>query len=120
MDAAPHAPEEPHAGPSVTPYLVVFGLLTAFTIVSFAANEAARHEAITTTTSFWIILGAAVIKALLVVWYFMHLNHDWNKVFLMLVPAALLAGVFIVVLWPDGVLIWHEHATESPAREATQ
>ena len=48
----------------------------------------------------------------------MHLNHDWNKVFLMLVPAVLLAGVLIVVLWPDGVLIWQEHVPESPAHGA--
>ena len=43
----------------------------------------------------------AVIKASMVGWYFMHLKFEQKWVYYMLVPAAILAAVFIFALTPD-------------------
>jgi cytochrome c oxidase subunit 4 len=98
---------EGHGGHGVTPYLVVFGALSSFTLISFVANSLARGGAITHFTSFVIILGVAVVKAVLVGMYFMHLKQDWGKLFFMIIPAFILATMMIIVLMPDIVLVWH-------------
>jgi cytochrome c oxidase subunit IV len=51
----------------------------------------------------------AVVKALLVVFYFMHLMWDWRKVAFMIVPALILGAMFAIVLMPDIVVAWHPH-----------
>lgn len=94
--------------PGITPYLVVFGALSVFTLVSFVANELARSEVITPTQSFVTILAIAVVKAILVVLYFMHLLQDWYRVCAMIVPAVVLAAVLVVCLLPDGIYLWHQ------------
>ena len=107
----PHAPDaghddHGHEGPSIKTYLVIFGALSGFTLVSFVANSAAHAEVISRTTSFAIILSVAICKATLVGMYFMHLILDWNKVFIMIVPALILGPLLMIVLLPDVVLAW--------------
>ncbi|HXG09311.1 MAG TPA: cytochrome C oxidase subunit IV family protein [Gemmataceae bacterium] len=106
----PHHPDASHAheGPTVTAYLVVFGALSVFTIVSFIVNGAARSGTITHFTSFLIILGVAVVKAGLVGAYFMHLLLDWKRVGFMIIPAFILATMIMFVLLPDFVLAWRQ------------
>jgi len=104
---APEGQEHGHHGEShLQAYLVVFGALIIFTAISFLANTAARHHFISSFASFVIILGVAVCKATLVGMYFMHLITDWGRVFLMIVPALVLAPLLIIVLLPDIVLAW--------------
>ena len=103
----PHHPDE-HHGPTVPAYLVVFGALAVFTILSFVANGAARSDMISHFTSFLIILGVAVVKACLVGAYFMHLVTDWRRVGFMIIPAFILATMMMFVLLPDIVLAWHQ------------
>ena len=95
-----------HHGPNVKAYAVVFGALSVFTLLSFLFNDAARHEMITRTQSFLLILGVAVIKATLVGLYFMHLKLDWPKTYFLIVPAFVLATMMMIVLMPDIVLGW--------------
>jgi caa(3)-type oxidase subunit IV len=102
-----------HAGPSVKTYLVIFGALSIFTLVSFVANYFAHPEVavISKFTSFAIILSVAVCKATLVGMYFMHLILDWGKVFIMIVPALILGPLLMIVLMPDIVLAWKHIVT---------
>lgn len=95
-----------HHGPTFKTYMVIFGALSVLTLVSFVANHYARTQAITTTMSFLIILGVAVVKAVLVGMYFMHLVVDWGKLYYFIIPALVLAVLMIVVLLPDIVLTW--------------
>jgi caa(3)-type oxidase subunit IV len=96
-------------GPSIPSYLAVFGALSVFTLISFVANLGANTETITVTMAFTIILGVAVVKALLVATWFMHLRWDWPKVYIMIVPALILGPLLVIVLLPDIVLAW-KHA----------
>jgi caa(3)-type oxidase subunit IV len=104
--ASPHGHDE-HVGMSTQGYLVVFALLMVFTVVSFFANDAAQQGSITAMQSFNIILGVAVIKAVLVATFFMHLKWDWGRLYFVIVPVSIVAVLLIVVLLPDIVFAWH-------------
>src|SRR5437660_11669644 len=93
--------------PNVKAYLVVFGALSVFTLLSFLFNDAARHEMITHMQSFVLILGVAIFKATLVGMYFMHLKFDWGRLYFMIIPAFILGTMMMIVLLPDIVVSWH-------------
>lgn len=97
---------EGHGGAGLTGYLVIFGALSVFTIVSFIANGAATAGSIPVETSLAIIMGVAVCKAVLVGLFFMHLKLDWGRLYFMIVPALILGTLLIIVLLPDFVLAW--------------
>ena len=100
----------------VKAYFTVFIALSVFTLVSFLANEAVRHQWIGSFTSFAIILGVAIIKAFLVGLIFMHLNFDWGKVYFIIVPIFILGVMMMLVLMPDIVIAWQpsQDALEPP------
>lgn len=106
----PAAPEshDTHGDHSATVkmYMAVFGALVVFTLISFVANSAARSEAISVGTSFTIILAVAVVKALLVAMFFMHLKFDWIRVYMIIIPALILGPLLVIVLLPDIVFAW--------------
>jgi cytochrome c oxidase subunit 4 len=95
-----------HHGPNVRGYLIVFAALSVFTVVSFVINDFVRGDKMSAMSGMLIILAVAVVKAVLVGAYFMHLKYDWGRVFFMIVPAFILATMMIFVLLPDIVLAW--------------
>lgn len=107
MSAGHHTDE--HGGSHLKGYLVVFGALTVFTAISFVANHYANTTppAISPHTSFAIILSVAVVKAILVAAFFMHLTLDWGRVYFMIIPAFILGTMMVIVLLPDVVIYWH-------------
>ena len=106
-----------HAGPNVALYLTVGVALSVFTALSFLFNYLARDDvhAISKNTSFVLILGVAVCKAVLVGMFFMHLKYDWFKLYFMIVPAFILGAMMMFVLMPDIVLAWHHGYQPPPA-----
>ena len=102
-------PDQAHAhhGPDSTSiYIKVFVLLSIFTAVSFLVNSLVRNGTLSSTTGFMLILGVAVIKALLVVAIFMHLRWDWGRLYFMIIPALILAPMLVFALLPDIVIYW--------------
>jgi caa(3)-type oxidase subunit IV len=95
-------------GPSFKAYMVVFGALSIFTGLSFAVNEGVRHDILTVQMGFLLILAVAIVKALLVAIYFMHLIVDWGKLYYFIFPTFILGTMFMMVLLPDIVLTWHD------------
>ena len=93
---------EPHAGPDVKIYMIIFGALCIFTLISFAVNAIVGQN----HTSAAIILGVAVCKATLVAMIFMHLKWDWGRVYFMIIPAMILGTMLVIVLLPDIALAW--------------
>jgi cytochrome c oxidase subunit 4 len=96
-----------HHGPTFKLYMAVAAALAVVTCVSFVVNGLVTDKTLTPVMGFIIILGVAVFKAVLVGMYFMHLKYDWGKLFFMIIPAFILATMFMVVLMPDIVLAWH-------------
>ena len=89
--------QEMHAE-SHAPYLKVFFALAIFTAIEYFY---ARIFKDTFTTLVLGLMFWAVIKASMVGWYFMHLKFEGRWVYYMLVPAGILAMVFIFTLTPD-------------------
>jgi caa(3)-type oxidase subunit IV len=102
-----------HEGHSATPYYVVGAALGGFTAVSFIVNSLVYAHALTAVQGFLIILSVAVVKAALVVIYFMHLKQDYRKVGFLIVPAIVLGCMMMFVLMPDTVQAWQEEAPVS-------
>ena len=63
-----------------------------------------RHHA--PVINFTLIALISILKATLVVAFFMHLKINWRKVFAFLVPICVLAPMVIIVWWPDMVSAW--------------
>lgn len=101
-----HTGTSEHHLMNTKPYLVVFVLLSIFTLVSFVANYFVQHDSISAATGFVLILGVAVVKAVLVATYFMHLKWDWSKLYFLIIPAFVLAPMALFALLPDIVLYW--------------
>ena len=92
-----------HAGPDFRIYIIIFGALSVFTLLSFLVNAifgAGNH------TGAAIIMLVAVIKATLVAMIFMHLKWDWGRLYFLIIPAFILGAMMMMVLLPDIVLAW--------------
>ncbi len=104
MADVPRADE--HHGPDLALYMKVAAALAVFTASSFGINALVRSEHFSPELGFVLILGVAVVKAVLVGTFFMHLMSDWGKLYFMIVPAFILGAMMMVVLMPDILLAW--------------
>ena len=90
-----------HATESHAPYMKVFAGLAVLTGIEY-------YYAAWFKDFFGIlILGLlllAMVKAGMVGWYFMHLKFEGNWVYIMIVPAMILATILVLALCPDMVL----------------
>ena len=81
-----------------SPYIKVFLWLAVFTAIEYFY---ARWQKDAFAPLVLGLMVCAVIKASMVGWYFMHLKFEQRWVYYMLVPAGILACVFIFALTPD-------------------
>src|SRR5436190_4906666 len=103
-----------HHGADVHVYLVIFGALCVFTLVSFLVNFLLG---IGSHAGMAIIMGVAVCKATLVGMFFMHLKYEWFKLYFLIVPVAVLGVMMMIVLMPDGVVTWPTEAVPAVIAE---
>jgi cytochrome c oxidase subunit 4 len=89
---------EEHQQEAHAPYLWVWLWLLVLTLVEYFYAAGLKDF-------FVILLGGllalAAIKAGLVGWYFMHLKFEGKWVYLLIVPAIILATVLVLALIPD-------------------
>jgi cytochrome c oxidase subunit 4 len=90
-----------HAAESHAPYLRVFAALAVLTAIEYFYAMVLKDNFAVLVLG---LLFLAVIKAGLVGWYFMHLKFEGNWVYIMLVPAMILATIIVFALTPDMVL----------------
>ena len=95
---SPSEVAEEHEQEAHAPYLLVWLWLAVLTGVEYV--YAAK------LADFFVILLAGLlvlagIKAGLVGWYFMHLKFEGKWVYLLIVPAIILATVLVLALVPD-------------------
>ncbi|HEX4589942.1 MAG TPA: cytochrome C oxidase subunit IV family protein [Gemmataceae bacterium] len=103
-----------HGPIDTRPYIVVFVALCIFTAISFIMNGFVRGidalhipaGTVAAGTAFVVILGVAVVKAICVATYFMHLKWDWNRLYFIIIPALVLAPMLVFALLPDLVIYW--------------
>lgn len=106
---------ESHGGHSAAPYLVVGAALAGFTATSFLMNYGAHPDVgwWSLMVAFAVILAVAIVKAALVVFYFMHLKQDYAKVGFLIIPALILGCMMMFVLLPDTVQAWHDESHDA-------
>jgi len=98
---------------SHAPYLKVFGALLVFTILEYAYASFLKLDFAPLVTG---LLAMALIKAALVGWYFMHLKFEGRWVYLLLIPACLLAMIVVAGLTPD--IAFPRTSIDDPPAEA--
>jgi cytochrome c oxidase subunit 4 len=84
---------------SHAPYMKVFWTLLVFTLAEYFYAKLMADANFTI-----LVIGLmtmAITKAALVGAYFMHLKFEGHWVFFFLIPAAILATVFVSALYPD-------------------
>jgi cytochrome c oxidase subunit 4 len=101
MSAAPHAPASSatpkvHAPTSVKTYLIVFVWLAVMTAIEVGIAAAALPENIRII----LLIVLAVIKAALVVLYYMHLLHDSKWYWILLI-----APIFFVLMLTQFLIV---------------
>ena len=64
------------------------------------------------------LLVLAAIKAGLVGWYFMHLKFEGNWVYILIVPAIILATILVLALVPDQAMKPTDEDAEETVRVA--
>jgi len=92
-------------GPNFQAYMKVFYALCVLTAVSFFTNAILGHG----MAAFLIIMAVAVVKATQVGLVFMHLNHDWPKLYCIIIPVCVMGVMMMIVLLPDIVISWHHY-----------
>jgi len=93
--------EYEHAGGSKL-YLTVWGWLLGLTVVEVLL--AYRHLSV--TVMLVILVGLSVIKAALIISYFMHLRFERLSLFLTLFPALVFCIVLLFTFFPDAMRLY--------------
>ena len=91
-----------HHGDPFKAYMFVAVALSICTASSFFVNQFISHS--NPVLGFLLILGVAIIKAVLVGWIFMHLKWDWKLLYFIIVPVSVLGVMMAIVFLPDGIV----------------
>ena len=102
-----------HATEAHAPYLKVFAALAVLTAIEYYYASIFKRPF--RDPASWGCCCLAVVKAGLVGWYFMHLKFEGNWVYIMIVPAMILATIIVLALCPDMVL--KSETEENPGEE---
>jgi cytochrome c oxidase subunit 4 len=116
LPVAPASPATARAAAQAeahAPYLKILFVLMVLTVLEY--GYARFFKDAQGPLIFGLVLMAAV-KASLVGWYFMHLKFERLWVFLVLLPACLLALILTALLFPDFVM--RQEPLDQPVREA--
>ena len=92
-----HSDDHAHHGPSFRVYMIIALVLAVCTSLSFLFNQTISVKFV----AFVLILSVAIIKAVLVAMYFMHLKWDWKLLYFLIIPAFILGVMMMLVLMPD-------------------
>ena len=90
-----------HATEAHAPYLRVFAALAVLTAIEYYYAMLFQSHFVVLVLG---LLLLAMVKAGLVGWYFMHLKFEGNWVYILIVPALILATIIVLALSPDMVL----------------
>ncbi len=105
-----------HATPHVN-YLLIFGALCVFTLLSVAFDLIHLSKPVTAV----LVLAVAAAKAMCVMAFFMHLKFEGNWKFVLLMPTFILACGLPLALAPDvGLHYYPQQVPQTKAIEAAQ
>jgi cytochrome c oxidase subunit 4 len=106
---------EEHAAEFHAPYLKVWAALAFLTAVEYIYAFQFKDVFVILLIG---LLVWAVIKAGLVGWFFMHLKFEGPWVYILIIPAAVLATILVVALVPD--VVYKPATEENPEEESVR
>ncbi len=101
MTEAHRTPDQQQHVESHAPYMKIFYVLLVLTVLEYFYAKLASKMGFSLAALILGLMGLAITKATLVGMYFMHLKFEGRWVYLMLLPASLLALGLICALYPD-------------------
>jgi len=95
--------EHSHAEGSTRVFLIVWFWLLAFTGVEVFLG----YEQLELKLMLTLLMGLSVIKAALIIAYFMHLRYERPSMALALMPALVMVIVLMNIFLPDSLRLLH-------------
>jgi len=95
-------PGEPHAAGSIRLFTIVWVWLVAITAIEVFLGYETQHFSPTFMLSLLIVLS--IVKAILIVSYFMHLKYEKLSLTLLLIPSTVFCLCMILIFFfPDSL-----------------
>jgi len=104
---------EEHQTEAHAPYVKVWGALLVLTVIEYEYASFLQSQFVVLLLG---LLLLAMVKAGLVGWFFMHLKFEGNWVYILLVPAGILATIIVLALSPD--MAFKPVTEENPGEES--
>jgi cytochrome c oxidase subunit IV len=98
-----HAEEVAHVGASISTFTKVWIALLVMTGIEVLL----AYEQVPTMIMLTVLLGLSIIKAALIIAYFMHLKFEKLSLFLTLFPMLIFCIVLMLIFLGDAVRIPH-------------
>ena len=97
MTADAHGHAEEHFAGSNKLFISIWGWLVALTLVEIFL----AYKPMSTVVMLTILLGLSIIKAALIMAYFMHLKFERLSLILTLIPMLIVCILLLFVFFPD-------------------
>jgi cytochrome c oxidase subunit 4 len=94
-----HSEAAEHVGGTTVSFLYVWVALLVMT----AAEVFLAYEQLPTLIMLTALLGLSIVKAALIIAYFMHLKFEKLSLFLTLFPMLILCIILMLVFMPDSI-----------------
>ena len=94
--------EHAHAEASKKIFLFVWGWLLALTIVEVVL----AYQHLGVKMMLILLMGLSIIKASLIISYFMHLRYEKRSLVLTLMPALVFVLCMLFVFFPDSIRLY--------------
>jgi len=91
--------EHEHGGGNTRLYLIVWGWLIALTGLEVFLG----YEHIPLTIMVVVVMGLSIVKAALIMAYFMHLKFERLSLILTVVPALIVCISLLAIFFPDSL-----------------
>lgn len=115
QDRSHGEPEEPHDvsrphGEHKTPYITIFWVLVALTVVTFLV---AQHRFESEIYNVLLALLVAAFKAACVVLFFMHMRYEGKLIYTIFIVPLVLCVLLVTAVIPDTLLTAHDSDSAS-------
>jgi caa(3)-type oxidase subunit IV len=86
----------------IKPFMIVWGFLVAFT----AVETILAYQQLALKVMLVVLMTLSIVKAALIISYFMHLRYDRHSLAWTLMPAMVFVILMMFVVFPDSVRLY--------------
>jgi cytochrome c oxidase subunit IV len=100
------ATEHAHVEASKRTFLYIWGWLVVLTV----AELVLAYRRLEIRLMLTLLMTLSIVKASLIISYFMHLKYEKRSLMLLLMPAMVFVIAMMFVIFPDSLRIYHQAA----------